>query len=161
VVQAFMHDPELLILDEPSSGLDPFLRHTFVEMVLEAKAAGQTVFMSSHVMSEVQHAADRVGIIRDGRLVTVEEVEALRERAVRRVEIIFDWPIAAPEFIGLPGVTDVSVDGPVLHCRLAGRADALVKKAASHTVVNLLSEESDLEELFFTYYERNGGRDAA
>jgi ABC-2 type transport system ATP-binding protein len=152
VVQAFMHAPELLILDEPTSGLDPFLQQEFVHLVREARAAGQTVFMSSHVMSEVQQTADRVGIIREGRLVTVERVEELRERAVRRVEIHFEDPVDAATFSALPGVSDVTVDGRTLRCRLAGRADALVKAAAGHTVVSLLSEEPDLEELFFTYY---------
>ncbi len=123
-------------------------------MVREAKADGQTVFMSSHVMSEVQQTADRVGIIREGRLVAVERVEDLRERAVRRVEIHFDAPVPAEEFAALPGVSDVTVDGATLRCRLDGRADALVKAAARHTVVALLSEEPDLEELFFTYYTR-------
>jgi ABC-2 type transport system ATP-binding protein len=154
VVQAFMHRPELLILDEPTSGLDPFLQQEFVAMVREAKLAGQTVFMSSHVMSEVQQTADRVGIIREGRLVAVERVEDLRERAVRKVEIVFDAPVTPAEFEGLAGVSDVAVDGPTLRCRLDGRADALVKAAAKHTVVGLLSEEPDLEELFFTYYAR-------
>ena len=152
VVQAFMHTPELLILDEPTSGLDPFLQQEFVAMAGEARDAGQTIFMSSHVMSEVQQVADRVGIIREGRLVTVDRVETLRERAVRKLEIHFDAPVAAEEFAALAGVTDLRVDGRILRCRLAGRADALVKAAARHTVIDLLSEEPDLEELFFDYY---------
>jgi ABC-2 type transport system ATP-binding protein len=156
VVQAFMHAPELLILDEPTSGLDPFLQQEFVVMAGEARDAGQTIFMSSHVMSEVQRTADRVGIIREGRLVTVDRVETLREQAVRKVEIQFDRPVPAEEFAALPGVSDLRVEGTVLRCRLAGRADALVKAAARHTVVDLLSEEPDLEELFFAYYRSNG-----
>ena len=152
VVQAFMHEPELLVLDEPTSGLDPFLQQEFVAMVREASHAGRTVFMSSHVMSEVQQTAHRVGIVREGRLVTVERVETLPERAVREVEIHFDAPAPAAEFAALPGVSDLRVDGAVLRCRLAGRADALVKAASRHTVVDLLSEEPDLEELFFDYY---------
>jgi ABC-2 type transport system ATP-binding protein len=152
VVQAFMHEPEMLVLDEPSSGLDPFLQQVFVTMVHEAKADGRTVFMSSHVMSEVQQTADRVGIVREGRLVTVEGVEALRERAVRNVEIHFETPVPADEFAALPGVSGVRVDGALLRCRLDGRADPLVKAASRYTVVSLLSEEPDLEELFFTYY---------
>lgn len=152
LLQAFMHRPELLILDEPTSGLDPFLQQEFVALVREAKSAGQTVFMSSHVMSEVQQTADRVGIIREGRLVTVERVEELRERAVRKIEIVFDGPAPAAEFAALPGVSDVVTDGPTLRCLLDGRADALVKAAGRHTVISLRSEEPDLEELFFTYY---------
>jgi ABC-2 type transport system ATP-binding protein len=151
-----MHAPELLVLDEPTSGLDPFLQQEFVAMVREASHAGRTVFMSSHVMSEVQQTAHRVGIIREGRLVTVERVETLRERAVRKVEIHFDAPVPAAEFAALPGVSDLRVDGAVLRCRLAGRADALVKAAGRHTVVDLLSEEPDLEELFFDYYRHDG-----
>ncbi|WP_422773886.1 ABC transporter ATP-binding protein [Plantactinospora sp. WMMC1484] len=152
VVQAFMHSPELLILDEPTSGLDPFLQQEFVALVREARAAGQTVFMSSHVMSEVQQTADRVGIVREGRLVTVERVEELRERAVRRVEIHFDDPVELAEFAELPGVSDATLERGTLRCRLDGRADGLVKAASRHAVVSLLSEEPDLEELFFGYY---------
>jgi ABC-2 type transport system ATP-binding protein len=156
VVQAFMHAPELLILDEPTSGLDPFLQQEFAVMARQARDAGRTIFMSSHVLSEVQQVADRVGIIREGRLVTVERVETLRERAVRKVEIHFDTPVAAAEFAALPEVSELRVDGAMLRCRLAGRADGLVKAAARHTVVDLLSEEPDLEELFFAYYRHDG-----
>jgi ABC-2 type transport system ATP-binding protein len=156
VIQAFVHAPELLVLDEPTSGLDPFLQQEFVAMAREARDAGQTIFMSSHVMSEVQQVADRVGIIREGRVVTVERVETLRERAVRKIEIHFEAPVAAEQFAALPGVSDLRVEGTVLRCRLAGRADPLVKAAARHTVVDLLSEEPDLEELFFDYYRNSG-----
>ena len=169
LVQAFMHTPELLILDEPSSGLDPLVQRTFLDMVREAHAAGQTIFMSSHVMSEVQQTADRVGIVRDGVMVAVERVEELRERAVRQVEIHFDGPVPAEELAQLPGVSDVTVVGSTLLCRLNGRADPLIKAVARHTVVNLLCEEPDLEELFVTYYreadhqeaDHRGARDGA
>jgi ABC-2 type transport system ATP-binding protein len=157
VVQAFMHQPELLILDEPTSGLDPLLQQTFLEMAREAKAAGQTVFMSSHVLSEVQQSADRVGIIREGRVIAVEAVEALRRHAVRRVEIHFDEPIDSAAFEGLPSVRDLRTEGSVLRCRLAGRADALVKMAARHGVESIVVAEPDLEELFFTYYRGGDG----
>jgi ABC-2 type transport system ATP-binding protein len=93
-----MHTPELLILDEPTSGLDPFLQQEFAAMAREATDTRQTIFLSSHVMSEVQQTADRVGIIREGRLVTVDRVETLRERAVRKIEIRFDTPVPAEEF---------------------------------------------------------------
>jgi ABC-2 type transport system ATP-binding protein len=159
VVQAFMHQPRLLILDEPTSGLDPFLQQRFVELVRQAKAGGQTVFMSSHVMSEVQATCDRVGIIREGELVAVEHVDELRDRAYRTVEIVFEGEgVNGDEFAALPGITDVKVDGNTLRCRLAGSADALVKAAARHTVQSLLSEEPELEELFFTYYARESAR---
>jgi ABC-2 type transport system ATP-binding protein len=118
----------------------------------EARAAGQTIFMSSHILSEVQHSADRVGIVRDGKLVALEAVESLRRRAVRRVEVQFDAPVAAESFLEIPDVLDVQVQDRVLRCRLAGRADPLVKALARYPVASLVIEEPDLEELFFAYY---------
>jgi ABC-2 type transport system ATP-binding protein len=133
------------------------VQQTFLQLVTEAKAAGQTVFMSSHIMSEVERVADRVGIIREGRLVTVDTVTSLLERAVRRVQITFASPVSTSDFECLPHVADLTVTGAVLRCTVSGSPDALIKQAARHTVVDLLSEEPDLEELFFTYYE---GRDS-
>ena len=156
VVQAFMHEPELLILDEPTTGLDPLMQQQFLGIVSEARAAGQTVFMSSHVLSEVQQSADRVGIVRDGTLVAVESVDTLRRRAVRRVEVHLDAPVAASAFSEVAELRDVAVDGTVLRCRLAGRPDAFVKALAGFGVASLTMEEPDLEELFFVYY-RGGG----
>ena len=152
VVQAFMHQPELLVLDEPTTGLDPIIQQRFLELVAEARAGGQTVFMSSHVLSEVQQSADRVGIVRDGRMVAVESVDDLRARAVRRVEVRFDSPVPVAAFTDLPGVLDPVMDDELLRCRLAGRADALVKALARHDVASLTVREPDLEELFLTYY---------
>ena len=154
LVQAFMHAPELLILDEPTSGLDPFLQQEFVRLVQQARRDGATVFMSSHVMSEVQQTADRVGIIRDGRLVAVESVESLREHALRSVTVTFDGPFDAAGLARLPGFTDVSVTGQTVRGRLAGHTDELVKAASRYTVTDLLCEEPDLEEIFFHYYVR-------
>ena len=161
VVQALMHEPELLILDEPTTGLDPLKQHDFLALLREARDAGQTVFMSSHVLSEVQHVADRVGIIREGQLVAVEGMEALRERAMRRVRITFDQPVPVEAFQGLPEVNDLHIDGATLTCRVAGRPDALVKAAARFTVTSLTAEEADLEELFFAYYRSGGESNAA
>jgi ABC-2 type transport system ATP-binding protein len=162
LVQAFMGDPELLILDEPSSGLDPLLQQEFLAMVREVRASGRTVFMSSHVLAEVEHVADRVGILRAGRLVAVEDIEVLRQRFVRRVEIRFGAPVPAAAFQRLPGVRDVAVDGELLRCAVEGSADALVKAAAQFPVVSLLSHEPDLEEVFLAYYQpKEGDRDAA
>ncbi|MGA7270183.1 MAG: ABC transporter ATP-binding protein [Acidimicrobiia bacterium] len=155
VIQAFMHRPELLILDEPTVGLDPFLQKEFTSMVREASAEGRTVFMSSHVMSEVQRSADRVGIIRRGRLTAVEGVEHLRHRARRRIEIVFDQPPSPAEFASVEGVSEVSIENSTLRCRLDGRADALIKAAARHGVVTFSAEEPDLEELFFDYFAQD------
>jgi ABC-2 type transport system ATP-binding protein len=161
VVQAFMHEPELLILDEPTSGLDPIIQQRFLDLVREARSAGQTVFMSSHVLSEVQQSADRVAIIRDGKLVTVEAVETLRRRAVRRVEIQFDEPVPLDAFSGLADLRNVEVVGSTLRAQLAGRPDGLVKAAARFGVAGLSVEEPDLEELFFDYYRGEEAGDAA
>jgi ABC-2 type transport system ATP-binding protein len=152
LVQAFMHEPDLLILDEPSSGLDPLMQQEFLQLVRECRAAGQTVFMSSHVLAEVQHAADRVGIVRDGRLVAVERVESLGKRAKRHVEIHFDGPVPPTDFDGLAGVSELVVDGAVLRCTVDGMLDPLIKAAARHTVADMISTEPDLEETFLSYY---------
>ncbi len=162
LVQAFMHRPALLVLDEPTSGLDPLVQQEFLAMVHDARTAGQTVFMSSHVLAEVQQSADRIAIVRDGRLAAVERVESLGRRAVRTVEIHFADPVDAAEFDVLPGVSDVTISGPVLRCTVDGRLDPLVKAAARHEVVDLLSTEPDLEETFLSfYYHSEGAGDAA
>ncbi|TQN30706.1 ABC-2 type transport system ATP-binding protein [Haloactinospora alba] len=165
LVQAFMHDPQLLILDEPSSGLDPLLQQEFLGMVREARARGRTVFMSSHVLSEVQDVADRAAIIRAGRMVALEDMDALRERSARRVTIRFGAPVDREEFAAIDNTRDVTVDGDTLRCMVDGSPDALVKAASRHTVLTLDSEEPDLEELFFTHYNNGAweeaGRDAA
>ncbi|TDD34224.1 ABC transporter ATP-binding protein [Actinomadura sp. KC06] len=152
LVQAFMHQPELLILDEPTSGLDPLIQQTFLDMVAEARAEGHTVFMSSHIMSEVEAVADRVAIIREGELVALDTVADLRARSFLQLRITFAAPVRAEEFAGLPGVTDLTVDGATLTCRVDGSPDPLIKAAARHTVTGLRADTQDLEELFHTYY---------
>jgi ABC-2 type transport system ATP-binding protein len=152
VVQAFMHEPELLVLDEPTTGLDPVMQRRFLALVAEASAAGQTVFMSSHVLGEVQHSADRVGIVRGGRMVAVEAVDALAGRAVRHAEVRFDEPVDAGSFAGLPDVAELEVDGSVIRCRITGRPDEFVKAIARFGVASLTVEEPDVEELFFGFY---------
>ncbi|MGK8507583.1 ABC transporter ATP-binding protein [Nocardia asiatica] len=159
LVQAFMHTPELLILDEPTSGLDPIGQQIFLEMVAEAAGNGQTVFMSSHIMSEVEAVADRVGIIREGRLVALNTVSGLRANAVRDVEVTFAEPVTVAEFAALPAVRDVQVDGAVLRCQVTGSPDALLRAIVSHRVTGLLVTEPALEDLFHGYY--TGESDAA
>ncbi|MEV4892641.1 ABC transporter ATP-binding protein [Nonomuraea sp. NPDC055795] len=152
LIQAFMHEPEFLILDEPTSGLDPLLQREFLSMVREVRVSGRTVLMSSHVLAEVEQVSDRVGIVREGSLVAVEDVAALREKAVRRVELHFDAPVPPEAFAGLPGVRELSIRGAAVACTIDGRPDALIKAAARFTVVHLVSSEPDLEEIFLTYY---------
>ncbi|TDD85129.1 ABC transporter ATP-binding protein [Actinomadura darangshiensis] len=152
LIQAFMHEPELLILDEPTSGLDPLVQQTFLDMVGEARDNGQTVFMSSHILSEVEAVTDRVAIIREGALVALDTVDALRARSSLRVRVTFAAPVPAGEFAALPGVQHVSADGDTLTCTVDGSPDALVKAAAQYTVTGLHADTQDLEELFQAYY---------
>ncbi|EST38586.1 hypothetical protein N566_06595 [Streptomycetaceae bacterium MP113-05] len=152
IIQAFMHAPDLLILDEPTTGLDPLVQQEFLAMVREARNNGQTVLMSSHILSEVQHVGDRVAIIRSGELVSVSDIDTLLEQAQRQVEIRFADPVDPRPFSALPGVRDVTVQSTTLSCTLDGAADALVKAAAQHTVVSLVCEEPDLEEIFLHAY---------
>jgi ABC-2 type transport system ATP-binding protein len=154
LVQAFMHTPELLVLDEPSSGLDPLVQQTFLDMVAEARAAGQTVFMSSHIMSEVEAVADRVGIIRDGRLAALDTVSNLRTGAVRDIEVTFETPVPSTAFAALPGADRLHLDpaGTTLTGQISGSPDALVKALAQYTVTSLRATEPALEELFHSYY---------
>ncbi|NLH08240.1 MAG: ABC transporter ATP-binding protein [Chloroflexi bacterium] len=159
LIQAFMHRPDLLILDEPTTGLDPLVQQAFYELIDEARANGQTVFLSSHILPEVERGCDRVGIIREGRLVTVEHIADLKARALRRLEIAFEQPVPAEAFENLPGVKDVSVDDSRLRCTVVGSLDAVVKTAAQFTVLNIRSEEPNLEEIFLTFYAPNGRTD--
>jgi ABC-2 type transport system ATP-binding protein len=159
LVQAFMHRPELVVLDEPSSGLDPLLQAELRALLRETAADGRTVFLSSHSLDEVQHAADRVGIIRAGRLVDVDAVEALRARAVRHVTIVFaDAEPDGARFAGLDGVRVERVEGTTVHLTAPEPAmDAVVKEAAAHRVVDFVSRPADLEEIFLELYEEPDG----
>lgn len=159
LVQAFMHEPELLILDEPTSGLDPLAQQIFLDMVAEAAAGGQTVFMSSHIMSEVEAVAGRVAIIREGRLVALDTVAGLRAGAVRDVEVTFTGPVDTSAFTGLAGVADMRIEGSTLRCQVTGSPDALLRALAGHHVAGLLVTEPALEDLFHSYY--TGEADAA
>ena len=156
VVTALQHRPELLVLDEPTAGLDPLVQQTFFEVLREAVADGATVFLSSHILSEVEKSCDRVAIIRDGRLVKTDTVEALRDMAHHEVELRFagDVPLAA--FRQLPGVSDIAADGQVLRMRVNGAITPVVQAAARHELLDFVSREPSLEETFLAQY----GRDA-
>jgi ABC-2 type transport system ATP-binding protein len=152
LIQAFVHEPDVLLLDEPTSGLDPLMQQLFEQLVREATGRGAAVFLSSHILSEVQDVADRAGVIRDGRLVAIEDVSELRAKALHHIEIRFADPITAEPFTALPGVHDVEVVGASLRCRLEGPADPLVKELARHRVESFSATELDLEDLFLTHY---------
>lgn len=159
LIQAFMHKPGLVILDEPTNGLDPLMQHEFYRLITGAKNEGQTVFISSHILPEVERVCDRVGIIRQGQLIAVETIETLKSRSFRQLEIHFARPVPQDSFANIPGVRDVVVRDNILSCTVVGSLDALVKKAAGYEVVNIVSHEPTLEEIFLAYY--NEGKDHA
>ena len=152
LVAAFMIRPELLILDEATAGLDPFIQLEFEHLCEEARSEGRTVFISSHQLPEVEHLCDRVGIIREGKLLAVESIAVLKERALRKLEIDFGGSVDARAFADLPGVSDLTLNGGILRCTVMGSLDALVKAAAKFEVRNLRSIETSLEEIFMAYY---------
>jgi ABC-2 type transport system ATP-binding protein len=152
VIQAFLHAPELLILDEPTSGLDPLLQQEFLALVREATADGASVFMSSHVLSEVEIIAERVAIVREGRIVDLDDVATLRHHAGQQVELTFAEPVRPQDFAAVPGVEDVEVTDHTVRCLLRGEPDALLKAAAVHHVVRWAAEDRELEDLFLDFY---------
>jgi beta-exotoxin I transport system ATP-binding protein len=156
IVQAFQHDPELLILDEPTQGLDPLVQREFLAMLREARSAGRTVFLCSHVLSEVEAVADTVGILRKGRLVEVATVADLKAKALRRMDITFDGPPPMGVLRAVPGVTDVVANGTAVQLVVAGSMADLFTAAAPYRIASLVSHEPDLEEIFLTYYGEQG-----
>ena len=154
LILGLMHDPELLILDEPTSGLDPLNQETDFEVVGERVSRGATLFLSSHILSEVERLCERVGIIRDGRLVAEEDVGDLIAKQLRDVSVTFDGPVPTGVLDGLDGLSDVVVSGEAtLSGRIRGDAiDALVKRLAPHTLVDLTVAHARLEDVFREYY---------
>jgi ABC-2 type transport system ATP-binding protein len=152
LTQAFMHRPDLLIMDEPTQGLDPLVQQTFFAMVEEERTRGATIFLSSHVMPEVERVCDRVGIIRDGRLATVADIGELKAKALRRLEFHFGGPVPAAVFERLPGVKEVSAHGDSVLLSVEGSLDAVIKEAATHEVVSMETREPNLEEAFLAFY---------
>jgi len=149
----------LLVLDEPTGGLDPLMQHEFHNIVKELKETGTTFFISSHNLPEVERACDRVGIIREGTLIAVDDIENLKEKALRKLEIHFATPVPAEAFEGLTGIKDLEIENNTLRCSVVGSEDALIKAAARFEVLNVVSPEVSLEEIFIEYYQ--GGADAA
>ncbi|MCB2224358.1 MAG: ABC transporter ATP-binding protein [Actinobacteria bacterium] len=153
LIQAFMSKPDLLVMDEPSSGLDPLVQREFQAMMREVAAEGRSVFLSSHTLSEVQRVADRVGIIRTGHLIAVEAVAELRARSKRRIEFQFGSPVEASLFEGIDGVTDVQALRRRVMLSYEGHIGALLHAVAGHNdIVDVTTHEADLEEIFLTYY---------
>jgi ABC-2 type transport system ATP-binding protein len=142
-----------LILDEPTTGLDPLVQDTFLQMMREVRGEGHTVFLSSHILSEVERVCDRVAIVRGGRLAALETTESLLEKRRKRVTLVFSVPVDAEPFARLPGVSDVQIDGNRIALRLHDGVDAVIKLAAQHTLVDLSVEHPSLDEVFMGYYD--------
>lgn len=158
VVQALMHRPELLLLDEPTSGLDPLVQQEVLRLIGEAQGNGTTVFFSSHILSEVQEIAGRVGIIRRGEVVEVAETKSLIHHAVRRARVRFAQPTDASAFTGIPGVKVLARDdGLSVTLQIEGQMDGLIKALARYPVNDFETEYPSLEEIFLTYYAANSG----
>ena len=157
IVQAFAHRPELLILDEPTSGLDPLLQHEFQGVLRRAVDEGATVFLSSHVLPEVEALADRVGILRQGRLVAVAGIDELQAQARQRIDFHVTPPADPSVFAGIPGVVSAEgVDG-VIHVVVEGGVDRVIKAAATLEVRRLVTHDTDLEDVFLRYYQGDFG----
>ncbi len=153
IVQALFHHPQLLILDEPTTGLDPLVQDTFLQMLREARSEGRTVFLSSHILSEVERVCDRVAIVRGGRLAALETTESLLEKRRKRVTLVFSEPVDADSFARLPGVSNVQVHGNTISLRLHDGVDGVVKLASQYTLVDLSVEHPSLDEVFMGYYD--------
>jgi len=150
LIAALMCRPDLLILDEPTSGLDPLMEQAFRHSVFEAKDAGQTVFLSSHILSEVEALCERVAILRSGRLIEAGSLAEMRHLSALSVEATFDG--TPPDVSHVPGVTSVEVEGHRLRCQVQGPVEPLLKRLSAVGVTQLLSREPSLEELFLAHY---------
>src|SRR5438876_714656 len=154
ILLAFAHRPDLLILDEPTSGLDPLNQQEFYSLLRETREAGATIFLSSHVLSEVEHVCDRVGILRAGRLVKVAELGELTRIRVHHVEVEFapGEEVPAERLRSADGVEDVTVEGQRLRCTVHGNFDALLQAISGSRVIDLVSTEPSLEEFFLSFF---------
>jgi ABC-2 type transport system ATP-binding protein len=158
VIQAFMHEPELLVLDEPTTGLDPLVQREFLAMVREVRDSGRTVFLSSHVLSEVESVADTIAILREGRVVVTDTVERLKQQVLRRIDLVFSTPPPDLELGRLPGVREVHRNGVAVEVTVEGSTAALLTAAAPYGIENVVSHEPDLEDVFLGWYEQGADR---
>ena len=157
LVCALQHRPELLILDEPTAGLDPLVQQVFNELLFEAKAEGRTVFLSSHIISEVERTCDRVAIIRDGQIVRQDTVDSLRELAAHEVELRFASVVDPAPYEAIPGVSNLAVEGRALRMLVTGPVAPVVQLAARADLVDFVSREPSLEEVFLAEYGTAAG----
>ena len=148
VIQAFMHSPEVLFLDEPTSGLDPLVQREFEKILDEARDRGAAIILSSHVLSEVEHLADRIAIINQGAIVIVDEISTMKSKARRRIDLFFDQKISKNDFSKVPNIKEIEVEDGSLHCVVTGSEHELLKRAVELGVSEVRTQEYSLEEIF-------------
>ncbi len=153
IVQGLLHSPKLIILDEPTSGLDPLMQQKFFDLINEENKKGATVLFSSHILSEVQKMCDRVGIIKDGKMVRVDDIHTLQSANYKKFRIEMKEAVTA-EYFKLEGVSDLSVDKTTVNFIFSGDINKVIAKIHDKTISNLIVEEPDLEEIFMHYYEK-------
>lgn len=155
VIQAFMAGQDLIILDEPTTGLDPLMQQEFYKILREEKEKGKTIFMSSHILAEAEAVCDRVAIIKEGRLKIVEEIASLQKKTGKVLDVEFRSPVNVEEF-RLPGVSEIRVDNNRLVLTINENIDSVIKAVANHRIVNMNLKTYSLEELFLRYYKDTG-----
>jgi len=150
LIQALMHKPDVLILDEPTSALDPLVQHEFAELMTEARHRGVAVLLSSHVLSEVEHLADRVVIINEGKLLRVSDMETLQHRTVQAMVLSFASPVPVQTFLPVPGVRDAQARGNHITLNVNGPVTEVLRAAVAHGIIRIQTSEPSLEDIFYS-----------
>lgn len=154
IIQAFMNDPELLVLDEPTLGLDPLMQRAFYDLLLSEKARGKTIFLSSHILPEIERVCDRVGMVRDGRLVSIERVSELKHKKVRRMELFLNRELS-PKELKLDGVEILSIKGKHIELKVSGNIQKLLKQLSELPIEDMVFPDATLEDTFMEFYGEN------
>ena len=157
IIQAFCHDPEILILDEPTSGLDPLKQQEFEDLVLEFKNQGKTIFISSHVLPEVETLCDRVAIIKNGQIIAEDKMADLKKKSINRIEVQFSKDFDVDKLRKNIGISKVTGDSNKYTFDIEGNIDKFIKELANHEIENLKTIEPDLEDIFLSYYREQKG----
>ncbi len=152
LILAFMHKPELLILDEPSSGLDPLMQQITIELIQEARQNGSTIFLSSHIFSEIDKVAERVGFVKEGKLIVEESLEVLKSNAMKSIVIYFKETIPLNLFDNIKNVNLIETNKNVVKLNIIGPIDEIIKVISKYEIIDLTTQDPTLEELFMNYY---------